>query len=125
MIRSILAVLTGFVTWFIVATLGNFVIRALLPGVRAAYQNPHAWAQLEAFGKRMEAWQEKRAPGHVAAMRQMMAGRIDIEEDIVRIEVTLRLCLGDLRGSYHARDSCCGSFQTRSSTAFATKGPCY
>jgi hypothetical protein len=48
-------------------------IRALLPGVRAAYQNPHAWAQLEAFGKRMEAWQEKRAPGHVAAMRQMIA----------------------------------------------------
>lgn len=32
MIRSILAVLTGVVTWFVVATLGNFLIRALLPG---------------------------------------------------------------------------------------------
>jgi hypothetical protein len=31
-IRSILAVLAGFVTWFAVATLGNFLIRALLPG---------------------------------------------------------------------------------------------
>ena len=36
MIRSILAVLTGFVTWFVVATLGNFLIRALLPGYVAA-----------------------------------------------------------------------------------------
>ena len=33
MIRSILAVLAGFVTWFVVATLGNFLIRALLPGL--------------------------------------------------------------------------------------------
>jgi hypothetical protein len=32
MLRSILAVLAGFLTWFVVATLGNFVIRALLPG---------------------------------------------------------------------------------------------
>jgi hypothetical protein len=36
MIRSILAVLTGFVTWLVVATLGNFLIRALLPGYGAA-----------------------------------------------------------------------------------------
>ena len=36
MMRSILAVLTGFVTWLVVATLGNFVIRALLPGYVAA-----------------------------------------------------------------------------------------
>ncbi len=36
MIRSILAVLAGFVTWFVVATLGNFLIRALLPGYAAA-----------------------------------------------------------------------------------------
>jgi hypothetical protein len=48
-------------------------IRDLLPAMRAAYKNPHAFAQLEAFGKRMEAWQERRAPGHVAHMRQMMA----------------------------------------------------
>jgi hypothetical protein len=48
-------------------------IRAVLPGMRALFQNPHLWDQLDAFGKRMEAWQEKRAPGHVAAMRQMMS----------------------------------------------------
>jgi hypothetical protein len=36
MIRSILAVLGGFVTWFVVATLGNFLIRALVPGYVAA-----------------------------------------------------------------------------------------
>jgi hypothetical protein len=36
MIRSMLAVLAGFVTWFVVATLGNFLIRALLPGYQAA-----------------------------------------------------------------------------------------
>ncbi len=36
MIRSILAVVAGVVTWFLVATLGNFLIRALLPGYTAA-----------------------------------------------------------------------------------------
>jgi hypothetical protein len=36
MIRSIPAVLTGFVTWFVVAQLGDFLIRALLPGYLAA-----------------------------------------------------------------------------------------
>jgi hypothetical protein len=36
MIRSILAVVVGFVTWFVVATLGNLLIRALLPGYVAA-----------------------------------------------------------------------------------------
>src|SRR3954468_7799509 len=48
-------------------------IRELIPGMRAAFKNPHTYAQLEAFGKRMEAWSEKRAPGHVAHMRQMMS----------------------------------------------------
>ncbi len=36
MMRSILAVLTGFVTWFVVATLINFLIRAMLVGYVAA-----------------------------------------------------------------------------------------
>ena len=49
-------------------------VRGLLPAMRAAHQNPHLWSQLDTFGKRMEAWQEKRAPGHVAAMRQRMSG---------------------------------------------------
>jgi len=51
-------------------------VRGLLPAMRAAYQNPQMWSQLDAFGKRMEAWQEKRAPGHVAAMRQMREARV-------------------------------------------------
>jgi hypothetical protein len=36
MVRSILAVITGIVTWMIVATLINYLIRALLPGYVAA-----------------------------------------------------------------------------------------
>ena len=36
MIRSILAVLAGFLTWFVVATLLNFLIRALVAGYAAA-----------------------------------------------------------------------------------------
>ena len=36
MVRSILAVVVGFVTWFVVATLLNLLIRALLPGYAAA-----------------------------------------------------------------------------------------
>jgi len=48
-------------------------IRDLLPALRAMFKNPHAWAQLESFGKRMEAWIDRRAPGNVAHMRQMMA----------------------------------------------------
>jgi hypothetical protein len=39
MIRSLLAVLAGLITWFVVATLGNFLIRALLPGYVAAEPN--------------------------------------------------------------------------------------
>jgi len=47
-------------------------IRELIPGMRAAFKNPLVYNQLETFGKRMETWVEKRAPGHVAHMRQMM-----------------------------------------------------
>jgi len=45
-------------------------LRPLAPGMRAASKNPHAWSQLESLAKRMEEWQERRAPGHMAAMRQ-------------------------------------------------------
>jgi hypothetical protein len=48
-------------------------IRELLPAMRATYKNPHVFAQLENFGKRMETWIERRSPGNVAHMRQMMA----------------------------------------------------
>jgi len=47
-------------------------LRPLAPGMRAASKNPRAWGQLEALATRMEQWQEQRAPGHLAAMRQRM-----------------------------------------------------
>ncbi len=48
-------------------------VRNLLPAMRTRLQNPLLWNQIETLGKRMEAWHERRAPGHLAAMRQMMA----------------------------------------------------
>jgi len=47
-------------------------IKPLAPAWRAAFKNPHLFASLEELCKRLEAWQEKRAPGSTAAMRQMM-----------------------------------------------------
>ncbi len=47
-------------------------IRAVVPAWRAAFKNPHVFANLEEVCKRLEAWREKRAPGSTAAMRQMM-----------------------------------------------------
>jgi len=45
-------------------------VRALAPAMRTASKNPHAWSQLESLAKRMEEWNERRAPGHLAVMRQ-------------------------------------------------------
>lgn len=47
-------------------------LREVVPAMRAASKNPQAWGQLEALVKRMEAWQERRAPGHAAALRQRL-----------------------------------------------------
>lgn len=47
-------------------------LRPFVPAWRAALKNPHIFAHLEELYKRMEAWQEKRAPGSAAAMRQIM-----------------------------------------------------
>jgi hypothetical protein len=47
-------------------------IKAWLPGQRAAFKNPHNFANLEKLAKRYEEWQEKRAPGAIAATRQMI-----------------------------------------------------
>jgi hypothetical protein len=47
-------------------------IKPLVPAWRAAFKNPYLFASLEELYKRLEAWQEKRAPGSTAAMRQMM-----------------------------------------------------
>jgi hypothetical protein len=47
-------------------------LRAVAPGWRAAFKNPHLFAHLEELCKRLDAWREKRAPGTTAAMRQML-----------------------------------------------------
>ena len=48
-------------------------LREVAPAIRAMFKNPHTYGQLEAMSKRMEEWQEKRAPGHIAALRQMLS----------------------------------------------------
>ncbi len=47
-------------------------IRPIIAEVRERFVNPQFLAHLEKAAKRFEAWMEKRSPGHIAAMRQMM-----------------------------------------------------
>ena len=47
-------------------------IRALVPAWRAAFKDPLTFRNLEELNKRFEAWREQRAPGSIAAMRQMI-----------------------------------------------------
>jgi hypothetical protein len=54
----------------------------------------HIRGQLAPFATAIQyEWNGYRLEFSLTAMRQMMAGRIDVEEDIVRIEVTLPLLL--------------------------------
>jgi hypothetical protein len=46
--------------------------KTVIPQVRERFQNPHFLGHLEKAAHRYETWVEKRAPGHIAAMRQMM-----------------------------------------------------
>ena len=46
--------------------------KAVVPQIRERFQNKNYLGHLERAAQRYEAWFEKRAPGHVAAMRQMM-----------------------------------------------------
>lgn len=46
--------------------------KAVVPQFRERFQNKNFLANLEKAAQRFEAWSEKRSPGHVAAMRQMM-----------------------------------------------------
>lgn len=46
--------------------------KKVVPGIRERFQNPHFLGHLEKAAERYEVWSEKRAPGHIAAMRQMM-----------------------------------------------------
>ena len=48
-------------------------IRDVVPAMREMFKNPHAYGQLEVMAKRFEEWQERNAPGHIAAMTQMMS----------------------------------------------------
>lgn len=54
--------------WFVWAK-----IRDIVPAMREMFKNPHAYGQLEVMAKRFEEWQERNAPGHIAAMTQMMS----------------------------------------------------
>jgi hypothetical protein len=47
-------------------------VKPMIPQARELWKNPHFLSHLEKAAKRFEAWSENRAPGHIAAMRQMM-----------------------------------------------------
>jgi hypothetical protein len=46
--------------------------KTIVPKFREMFKNPHFLENLEKASKRYEAWSEKRSPGHIAAMREMM-----------------------------------------------------
>lgn len=47
-------------------------LKKVTPQFREAYHDPNMLSNLEKAAKRYEEWQEKRAPGHIAAMREYM-----------------------------------------------------
>ena len=47
-------------------------LKAVLPQFREQFKEPHMLANMEKAAQRFEAWSEKRAPGHIAAMREYM-----------------------------------------------------
>ena len=47
-------------------------LRTVVPQFRETYKEPHMLSNLEKAAKRYEEWSEKRAPGHIAAMREWM-----------------------------------------------------
>ena len=48
------------------------VVKGIVPQARELFVNKHYLAHLEKAAQRYEAWSDRRAPGHVAAMRQFM-----------------------------------------------------
>ena len=48
------------------------LLKPVVPQFRQQFKDPNMLANLEKAAQRYEAWAERRAPGHVAAMRQMM-----------------------------------------------------
>jgi hypothetical protein len=47
-------------------------VKPVVPAFRERFANKQILAHLEQAAKRYEAWSERRNPGHIAAMRQMM-----------------------------------------------------
>jgi hypothetical protein len=47
-------------------------LKGLAPQFREQFKDPTMLANLEKVAKRFEEWKEKRAPGHIAAMREWM-----------------------------------------------------
>ncbi len=48
------------------------LVKGVLPQARQRFADPNFLGNLEKAARRFEAWQERRAPGHIAAMRQWM-----------------------------------------------------
>lgn len=46
--------------------------KAVIPQMRQRFQNKNFLGHLEKAAQRYELWSEERAPGHIAAMREMM-----------------------------------------------------
>ena len=47
-------------------------LKPVVPQFREQFHEPHMLANLEKAAKRYEEWSDKRAPGHIAAMREWM-----------------------------------------------------
>ena len=47
-------------------------LKAVVPEFRKQYHDPNMLSNLEKASKRFEEWSEKRAPGHIAAIREYM-----------------------------------------------------
>jgi hypothetical protein len=47
-------------------------LKPIVPEARERFADKHFLAHMEKAAKRFEAWNEKRSPGHVTAMRDMM-----------------------------------------------------
>jgi hypothetical protein len=47
-------------------------LKPVVPQYRQQFNDPNLLANLEQAAKRFEEWSERRAPGHIATMRQMM-----------------------------------------------------
>lgn len=47
-------------------------VRPIVAQTRENWKNPHYLAHLERAAERFETWSERRAPGHLAAMREFM-----------------------------------------------------